>query len=90
MEQLRIEFRGYIETKVAQELVDFYLDSLDREEVAGFFKRQVWGRCAAPAGPPVSLFLRACLRRLPKSPCRYWNKTKRERVPAQQLGGAPY
>ncbi len=44
VEQLRTEFRGYIETKVAQELVDFYLDSLDREEVAGFFKRQVCRR----------------------------------------------
>eukprot|EP00903_Cladosiphon_okamuranus_P013298 g12395.t2 len=40
VEQLRTEFRGYIETKVAQELVDFYLDSLDREEVEGFFDRQ--------------------------------------------------
>lgn len=41
VEQLRTEFRGYVETKVAQELVDFYLDSLDREEVAEFFDRQV-------------------------------------------------
>ena len=41
VEQLRDEFRRYIRTKVAQELVDFYLDSLDREEVAGFFERQV-------------------------------------------------
>lgn len=41
VEQLRTEFRGYIERKVARELVDFYLDSLDREEVAGFFDRQV-------------------------------------------------
>ncbi|CAN0421303.1 unnamed protein product, partial [Laminaria digitata] len=40
VDQLRIEFRRYIETKVAQELVDFYLDSLDREEVKGFFERQ--------------------------------------------------
>ncbi|CAN0187627.1 unnamed protein product, partial [Ectocarpus sp. 13 AM-2016] len=38
--QLRDEFRRYIKTKVAQELIDFYLDSLDREEVAGFFERQ--------------------------------------------------
>lgn len=41
VEQLRTEFRRYIKTKVAQELVDFYLDSLDREEVTGFFERQV-------------------------------------------------
>ena len=41
VEQLRDEFRRYIKTKVAQELVDFYLDSLDREEVTGYFKRQV-------------------------------------------------
>lgn len=41
VDQLRDEFRRYIKTKVAQELVDFYLDSLDREEVAGFFERQV-------------------------------------------------
>ena len=41
MGQLREEFRRYIRTKVAQELVDFYLDSLDREEVTGFFERQV-------------------------------------------------
>lgn len=41
VEQLREEFRRYIRTKVAQELVDFYLDSLDREEVTGFFERQV-------------------------------------------------
>ena len=41
VDQLRIEFRRYIKTKVAQELVDFYLDSLDREEVTGFFDRQV-------------------------------------------------
>ncbi|CBJ28884.1 expressed unknown protein [Ectocarpus siliculosus] len=40
VDQLRDEFRRYIKTKVAQELVDFYLDSLDREEVAGFFERQ--------------------------------------------------
>ncbi|CAN0036855.1 unnamed protein product [Ectocarpus sp. 12 AP-2014] len=40
VEQLRIEFRGYMETKVARELVDFYLDSLDREEIHGFFGRQ--------------------------------------------------
>ncbi|CAM9477524.1 unnamed protein product, partial [Hapterophycus canaliculatus] len=40
VEQLRTEFRRYIKTKVAQELVDFYLDSLDREEVSGFFERQ--------------------------------------------------
>eukprot|EP00903_Cladosiphon_okamuranus_P006660 g6502.t2 len=40
VEQLRDEFRRYIKTKVAQELVDFYLDSLDREEVTGFFERQ--------------------------------------------------
>lgn len=41
VDQLRMEFRRYIETKVAQELVDFYLDSLDREEVKDFFERQV-------------------------------------------------
>ncbi|CAM9258459.1 unnamed protein product [Scytosiphon promiscuus] len=35
VEQLRTEFRRYIKTKVAQELVDFYLDSLDREENHG-------------------------------------------------------
>ncbi|CAN0106221.1 unnamed protein product [Ectocarpus fasciculatus] len=40
VQQLRAEFRRYIETKVAQELVDFYLDSLDREEVNGYFPRQ--------------------------------------------------
>ncbi|CAN0273478.1 unnamed protein product, partial [Ectocarpus sp. 12 AP-2014] len=40
VDQLRDEFRRYIKTKVAQELIDFYLDSLDREEVAGFFERQ--------------------------------------------------
>ncbi|CAM9480659.1 unnamed protein product, partial [Ascophyllum nodosum] len=40
VEQLRIEFRCYIKTKVAQELVDFYIDSLDREEVQNFFVRQ--------------------------------------------------
>ncbi|CAM9705339.1 unnamed protein product [Ectocarpus fasciculatus] len=40
VEQLRIEFRGYMQSKVAQELVDFYLDSLDREEIHGFFGRQ--------------------------------------------------
>ncbi|CAM9337731.1 unnamed protein product, partial [Ectocarpus sp. 12 AP-2014] len=40
VEQLRDEFRQYIKTKVAQELIDFYLDSLDREEVMGFFERQ--------------------------------------------------
>ena len=41
VDQLREEFRRYVKTKVAQELVDFYLDSLDREEVKGFFERQV-------------------------------------------------
>lgn len=41
VEQLREEFRTYITTKVAEELVDFYLDSLDREEIVGFFERQV-------------------------------------------------
>ncbi|CAB1110198.1 unnamed protein product [Ectocarpus sp. CCAP 1310/34] len=40
VDQLRDEFRRYIKTKVAQELIDFYLDSLDREEVADFFERQ--------------------------------------------------
>eukprot|EP00904_Undaria_pinnatifida_P012481 jgi/Undpi1/8363/HiC_scaffold_25.g10831.m1 len=40
VDQLRIEFRRYVKTKVAQELVDFYLDSLKREEVTGFFERQ--------------------------------------------------
>ncbi|CBJ31529.1 signal transducer, putative [Ectocarpus siliculosus] len=40
VEQLRAEFRRYIETKVAQELVDFYLDSLDREEIKEYFTRQ--------------------------------------------------
>lgn len=47
MDQLRTEFRRYIKTKVAQELIDFYLDSLNREEVLGFFERQVrrWKAC---------------------------------------------
>ncbi|CAM9905729.1 unnamed protein product, partial [Hapterophycus canaliculatus] len=40
VDQLRQEFRRYVKTRVAQELVDFYLDSLDREEVTGFFERQ--------------------------------------------------
>ncbi|CAM9276032.1 unnamed protein product, partial [Pylaiella littoralis] len=40
VDHLREEFRRYIKTKVAQELVDFYLDSLHREEVTGFFERQ--------------------------------------------------
>ncbi|CAN0228913.1 unnamed protein product, partial [Ectocarpus fasciculatus] len=40
VEQLRVEFRKYIETKVAQELMDFYLDSLDREEIKEYFPRQ--------------------------------------------------
>ncbi|CAM9247127.1 unnamed protein product [Ectocarpus sp. 4 AP-2014] len=40
VEQLRAEFRRYIETRVAQELVDFYLDSLDREEIKEYFARQ--------------------------------------------------
>ncbi|CAM9864373.1 unnamed protein product [Ectocarpus sp. 6 AP-2014] len=40
VEQLRIEFRGYMQTKVARELVDFYFESLDREEIHGFFGRQ--------------------------------------------------
>ncbi|CAM9758034.1 unnamed protein product [Ascophyllum nodosum] len=40
VERLRSEFRRYIKTKVAQELVDFYLESLDREEVQDFFERQ--------------------------------------------------
>ncbi|CAM9864575.1 unnamed protein product [Ectocarpus sp. 6 AP-2014] len=40
VEQLRVEFRKYVETMVAQELVDFYLDSLDREEIKGYFGRQ--------------------------------------------------
>eukprot|EP00903_Cladosiphon_okamuranus_P006656 g6499.t1 len=40
VDQLRDELRRYIKTKVAQELVNFYLDSLDREEVKGFFERQ--------------------------------------------------
>ncbi|CAN0477642.1 unnamed protein product [Ectocarpus sp. 12 AP-2014] len=41
VDQLRDEFRRYIKTKVAQELIDFYVDSLDREEVTDFFERQV-------------------------------------------------
>lgn len=41
VDQLRSEFRRYIKRKVAVELVDFYLDSLDREEVVDFFQRQV-------------------------------------------------
>ncbi len=41
MEQLREEFRRYAKTQVAQELVDFYVESLDREEVKGYFERQV-------------------------------------------------
>lgn len=45
VEQLRTEFRRYIKTRVAQELIDFYLDSLDREEVMGFFERQVANCC---------------------------------------------
>ncbi|CBJ31524.1 similar to regulator of G-protein signaling 16 [Ectocarpus siliculosus] len=40
VQQLRVEFRKYVETMVAQELVDFYLDSLDREEIKGYFGRQ--------------------------------------------------
>ncbi|CBJ31531.1 signal transducer, putative [Ectocarpus siliculosus] len=40
VEQLRTEFRRYIETRVAQELVNFYLDSLDREEIKEYFARQ--------------------------------------------------
>ncbi|CAB1104899.1 unnamed protein product [Ectocarpus sp. CCAP 1310/34] len=40
VQQLRVEFRRYVETMVAQELVDFYLDSLDREEIKGYFARQ--------------------------------------------------
>ncbi|CAN0088475.1 unnamed protein product [Ectocarpus sp. 12 AP-2014] len=40
VQQLRVEFRRYVETMVAQELVDFYLDSLDREEIKGYFGRQ--------------------------------------------------
>lgn len=41
VQQLREQFRIYVTTKVAEELVDFYLDSLDREEITGFFERQV-------------------------------------------------
>lgn len=41
VDQLRAEFRKYIKTKIAQELIDFYQDSLDREEVEDFFERQV-------------------------------------------------
>lgn len=41
VEQLREEFRRYAKTQVAQELVDFYVESLDREEVKGYFERQV-------------------------------------------------
>ena len=41
IDQLREEFRRYVKTKVAEELVDFYIDSLDREEVKGYFERQV-------------------------------------------------
>lgn len=41
VQQLREEFRIYVTTKVAEELVDFYLGSLDREEITGFFERQV-------------------------------------------------
>ncbi|CAM9864710.1 unnamed protein product [Ectocarpus sp. 6 AP-2014] len=40
VEQLRVEFRRYVEAKVAHELVDFYLDSLDREEIMEYFARQ--------------------------------------------------
>ncbi|CAN0194843.1 unnamed protein product, partial [Ectocarpus sp. 13 AM-2016] len=40
VEQLRVEFRRYVEMKVAHELVDFYLDSLDREEIEEYFARQ--------------------------------------------------
>ncbi|CAM9633812.1 unnamed protein product [Ectocarpus sp. 13 AM-2016] len=40
VDQLRDEFRRYIKTKVVQELIDFYVDSLDREEVTDFFERQ--------------------------------------------------
>lgn len=41
VDELRAEFRKYIKTKIAQELIDFYQDSLDREEVTDFFERQV-------------------------------------------------
>lgn len=41
VKQLREEFRRYITARVAEELMDFYFDSLDREEVKGFFERQV-------------------------------------------------
>lgn len=62
VEQLRDEFRRYIKTKVAQELVDFYLDSLDREEVTGFFERQVTssGTCSVPSGFCVFQRCRHC------------------------------
>ncbi|CBJ31534.1 signal transducer, putative [Ectocarpus siliculosus] len=40
VEQLRDEFRKYIEMKVAQELMDFYIESLDREEIKEYFPRQ--------------------------------------------------
>ncbi|CAM9258383.1 unnamed protein product, partial [Scytosiphon promiscuus] len=39
VDQLRQEFRRYVKTRVAQELVDFYLDSLDREEFRCFWIR---------------------------------------------------
>ena len=39
--QLRVEFRRYMEASFAQELIDFYVDSLDREEITCFFERQV-------------------------------------------------
>lgn len=50
VDQLRTEFRKYIKTKIAQELIDFYQDSLDREEVEDFFERQV-----RPSLPSVAI-----------------------------------
>ncbi len=57
VDQLREEFRRYIKTKVAQELVDFYLDSLDREEVAGFFERQVTSQACVLCTVPTKVVL---------------------------------
>lgn len=62
VDQLREEFRRYIKTKVAQELVDFYLDSLDREEVTGFFERQVTSQaCVRYTVPTKIVFIGAVM-----------------------------
>lgn len=49
VKQLRAEFRRYMEARIAQELIDFYVDSLDREEITCFFDRQVPSSTSAAA-----------------------------------------